>query len=126
MNNISINIYQLALVIISISLAIITIYNKIKYLCLKKASEMVARAESKTELTGEEKFALVYTWIEEDLPKIFKNTLFRSIVETIIEYVYKNSYDFMKKYVKRKTGEDIDVIINQIKEAAKDSGIDMK
>lgn len=120
------NIYQLALIIISIALAIITIYNRVKYLCLKKASEMVAKAESKTELSGEEKFALVYTWIEQDLPKIFKNSLFQSVIETIIEYVYNNSYDYMKKYVKRKTGEDIDSIISQIKSAAKDSGIDTK
>lgn len=115
------NVYQITMTVISIALIIITIYNRIKYLCLKKASEMVAKAEERTDLTGEQKFSLVIIWIEEDLPKIFKNALFRTLLSKIINYVYNNSFEYMKNYVKRKTGQDISQIIDQVQSAINDS-----
>ena len=57
-------------------------------------------------LTGEEKFALVISWINKDLPKIFANSIFKTIVEKIVQYAYDNSFNYMKNYIKRKTGYD--------------------
>ena len=65
-------------------------------------------------LTGEEKFALVISWINKDLPKIFANSMFKTIIEKIVQYAYDNSFNYMKNYIKRKTGYDISSLIDQI------------
>jgi hypothetical protein len=108
--------YTILISIISITSLIWGIYNKIKFLCLKKASEMVAKAEENSQLSGEEKFSLVLLWINNDLPKIFKNSLFQTVVEKIINFAYNTSFEYMKKYIKRKTGKDISSIIDSFKE----------
>ena len=100
--------------IFSAILLIYAMYSDIKYVCLKKASEMIAKAEKEDELTGEEKLALVITWITDGLPSIFSNELFKGFIKYIINFVYNNSFDYMKNYVKRKTGKDISTIINEI------------
>lgn len=99
---------------LSIFLLIYAMYSDIRYTCLKKASEMIAKAEKEQELTGEEKLALVITWITKDLPSIFNNELIKVFIKYIINYVYDNSFNYMKNYVKRKTGKDISTIINEI------------
>jgi hypothetical protein len=104
--------------IISIILLIWSMYTNIKLLCLKKASEMVAKVEKKTDLSGEEKFALCILWINEDLPKLFRNSLFKSIISKLVDFVYNNSFNYMRNYIKRKTGYDINELIEQMKESA--------
>lgn len=98
----------------AIILLIISIYNRIKYLCLEKACEKIAAVEKMDNLSGEEKFALVISWINKDLPKIFANTFFKSILEKIVQFAYDNSFKYMKNYIKRKTGYDISSLIDQI------------
>lgn len=115
-----INDYGVIILIIAIVLLVWGIYNKIRFLCLEKASEMVARAEEHSELSGEEKFALCVLWIHEELPRVFRNSLVISIVEKLLEFVYKNSFEYMKKYVKRKTGYDITELIDKVKETVED------
>ena len=88
-----INDYSSLFILTTIIALIWGFYNKIKFKCLEKASEMVATVEKRTDLSGKEKFALCILWINEDLPKIFKNTLFKSIIENLIEYAYNTSYD---------------------------------
>lgn len=107
--------YNVFIAIIGLILLIWGIYNRIKFLCLKKASEMVSKAEGHSELTGQEKLALCIVWIEEELPSIFRNTMVKSLLSKLINYVYNNSFDFMKKYIKRKTGYDIGLLIDQLK-----------
>lgn len=102
---------------ICILLLIWGIYSKIKFLCLAKASEMVAKVEKQTELSGEEKFALCVLWINEDLPGIFRNNLFKSIISKLIDFAYNTSFDYMRNYIKRKTGYDIGELIEQVKES---------
>jgi hypothetical protein len=114
------DIYSIAVTIITIMSIIVAIYNKVKFVCLQKASEMVASAEGETELKGSEKFALVVTWINSDLPKLFKNTLFQTILKNLIQFAYNNSYTYAKKYIKNKTGLDISTIIEQIKEESEE------
>ena len=108
--------YSILLAIITGSSIMYCMYSKIKYECLLKASKMVAEAEGRENLTGEEKFALVTLWINEELPIIFKNNIVRAIISALIQYAYNNSYDYMKNYIKRKTGKDIDEVVNVIKE----------
>lgn len=98
--------------IIIIIFFIFSMYSEIKFLCLKKACEKIAVAEAMSELTGEEKFALVTKWIVESLPLVFGNALFTNIIKKLIQYAYKNSFDYMKRYVKRKTGLDISELIS--------------
>lgn len=98
----------------AIILLIISIYNRIKYLCLEKACEKIAAVEKMDNLSGEEKFALVISWINKDLSKIFANTFFKSILEKIVQFAYDNSFKYMKNYIKRKTGYDISSLIDQI------------
>lgn len=116
-----INDYGLIVLILAIILLIWGIYNKIKFLCLEKASEMVAKAEEHSELSGEEKFALCVLWIHEELPKIFRNSIVISIIEKLLEFAYKNSFEYMKKYVKRKTGYDITELVEKIKDTVDDT-----
>lgn len=100
--------------ICSLILLIYAMYSDIKYSCLKKASEMIAKAEKREDLTGEEKLALVITWITDDLPSIFSNEICKGFIKYIINYVYNNSFEYMKNYIKRKTGKDISTIVNEI------------
>ena len=103
--------------VVCILLLIWAIYSRIKFLCLEKASEMVAKVEKQTELSGEEKFALCILWINEELPKIFHNTLFKSIISKLVDFVYNNSFDYMRNYIKRKTGYDLGELIDQVKKS---------
>ena len=106
--------YTVLITLFALILLISTAFNQIKYLCLKKACEKIAAVEKMDKLTGEEKFALVISWINKDLPKIFANSIFKTIVEKIVQYAYDNSFNYMKNYIKRKTGYDISSLIDQI------------
>lgn len=108
---ININLYDVIVTIITLILLIWGIYSRIKYLCLKKASDEIANVESIKNLTNQQRFALVVTWIDKDLPKIFKNSLTRAIVEKLVQFAYNNAYDYARKYISRKTGLDISSLI---------------
>ena len=108
------NNYNVFITLLALILLIWGVYQRIKFLCLEKASEMVAKAESYKELSGEEKFAIVLNWINEDLPKVFANSVFKSILEKLVQFAYKTSFSYMKNYVKRKTGKDISDIVDTI------------
>lgn len=110
------NDYNVFITLLTLILLIWGIYQRIKFLCLEKASEMVAKAESYKELSGEEKFAIVLNWINEDLPKVFANSVFRSVLEKLVQFAYKTSFSYMKNYVKRKTGKDISDIVDTIQD----------
>ena len=73
--------YTVLITLFALILLISAAFNQIKYLCLKKACEKIAAVEKMDKLTGEEKFALVISWINKDLPKIFANSIFKTIVE---------------------------------------------
>ena len=81
-----------------------------------KASKMVAEAEGREDLTGEEKFALVTIWIEGELPRIFKSNMVKGVIGVLIEYAYNNSFQYMKNYIKRKTGKDVDEVVSVVKD----------
>lgn len=115
--------YSILVTIIAIFLFIWGMYSKIKYLCLKKASEKVAEIENLEDISGEEKFALVVKWIDDELPRIFRNSLFKSIIQSIVQFAYDNSFAYMKRYVKRKTGRDISIIVDGLKSSG-DATID--
>ena len=108
---ININIYDVIVTIITLILLIWSIYSRIRYLCLKKASEEIVKVESIKNLTNQQRFALVITWIDKDLPKIFKNSLVRAILEKLVQFAYNNAYDYARKYISRKTGLDISSLI---------------
>ena len=108
---ININIYDVIVTIITLILLIWSIYSRIKYLCLKKASDEIANVEGIKNLTNQQRFALVVTWIDKDLPKIFRNSLARAIIEKLVQFAYNNAYDYARKYISRKTGLDISSLI---------------
>lgn len=114
-------IYTVSITIIAFIFIFKSMYNKIKYLCLEKASEKIACVEKLTELTGEEKFALVLCWINIDLPKIFNNVAMQTIIEKIVNSAYNNAFKYAQNYIKRKTGYDISEIIETIKSANEDA-----
>lgn len=118
--------YDIIILLVALLLLIWGIYNKIKFLCLEKASEMVAQAEEHSELSGQEKFALVVLWINDCLPAFFRNNLVQIIIKKLIEFAYDTSFKFMQKYVKRKTGKDISQIISVIKSEIEESQEDKK
>ena len=108
--------YSVLISIVAVSSVVYCMYSKIKYSCLMKASKMVAEAEGREDLTGEEKFALVTIWIEDELPKIFKSNMVKEIIGVLIEYAYNNSFQYMKNYIKRKTGKDVDEVVSVVKD----------
>lgn len=108
---ININLYDVIVTMITLILLIWGIYSRIRYLCLKKAYEEIAKVESIKNLTNQQRFALVVTWIDKDLPNIFKNSLVRAILEKLVQFAYNNAYDYARKYIKRKTGLDISSLI---------------
>ena len=118
--------YSKIATLLIIILVIYGFYQKIKFSCLYKASEMVAKVESNKELTGKEKFATVVLWINEELPKVFKSSVFQNILQKLIEYAYSTSKDYMEEYVKRTTGESISTIIQKSKEEDNKSSTDNK
>ena len=114
------DIYIVAITLISLFFIFKAMYNKIKYICLEKASEKIASVEKLTELTGEEKFALVLCWINTDLPKIFNNAAMQTLIEKIINLAYNNSFKYAQNYIKRKTGHDISELLETIKSVSED------
>ena len=114
------DIYIVAITLISLFFIFKSMYNKIKYICLEKASEKIASVEKLTELTGEEKFALVLCWINTDLPKIFNNAAMQTLIEKIINLAYNNSFKYAQNYIKRKTGHDISELLETIKSISED------
>lgn len=113
--------YDIITTLIAIIALIWGIYSNIKFTCLKKASEMVASVEKNVELTGEQKFALCIFWLNEELPKVFKNSFFQATLEKIVQFAYDTSFTFAQKYIKRKTGYDISEIVNSLKELVKEN-----
>lgn len=112
--------YNVFITLLALILLIWGVYQKIKFLCLEKASEMVAKAESYKELSGAEKFAIVLNWINEDLPKVFANSAFQAILKKLVQFAYNTSFTYMKNYIKRKTGQDVSEIIDTLKETLDD------
>ena len=111
------DIYTVVVTFIALFFIFKAMYNKIKYICLEKATEKIASVEELKDLTGEEKFALVLCWINYDLPKIFNNVTVQTIIENIINLAYNNAFKYAQNYIKRKTGYDISELINMIKNA---------
>lgn len=111
------DIYTVVVTIICCIFIFRAMYNKIKYICLEKATEKIAAVEELKELTGEEKFALVLCWINSDLPKVFNNAAMQTIMEKIINLAYNNAFKYAQNYIKRKTGYDIQELIDMIKSA---------
>ena len=107
--------YDVLATVVAVFFIIYSIYNRIKYLCLEKAAEMVAKVEGNKDLSGEEKFSLCIIWIGEALPKIFKNSIFKTLLEKIVQYAYDNSFQYATNYIDRKLGVDINTAANIIK-----------
>lgn len=112
--------YNILITIITIGLLIYSMYSKIKYYCLQEAITKVANIERLTDLSGEEKFAIVVTWINDELPKIFKNSLINNIIKTLVQAAYDNCFKYAKNYIKRKTGYDISEIVSEIQNKEND------
>ena len=110
------DLYTIIVTFIALFFVFRSMYNKIKYVCLEKATEKIASVEELEELSGEEKFALVLSWINTDLPKIFNNAAMQNILENIVDFAYNSAFKYAKNYIKRKTGYDLSELINRAKE----------
>ena len=120
------NTYSTLLTIITIAMIVFSMYNRIKYLCLEKAAEIVAEIEQNKDLTGSEKFAQVVLWINEDLPKIFRNKVINTLIEKLVQFAYDNSKEYAKNYVKRKTGYDISTLLGNLNNQDSNDSDNMK
>ena len=118
------DIYTVIVTLIALFFILKAMYSNIKFICLKKASEKIAAVEKLEDLTGEEKFALVLSWINTDLPNIFNNATSQTIIEKLINFAYNNAFKYAQNYIKRKTGYDIQELVDMIKETNKDMKIE--
>lgn len=114
--SIKIDPLHVILIITTIVGLIRVMYDKVQYKCLLKASEMVARCEGYEDLTGEEKFTLCVKWLSESLPKVFRKALGEEAIGAIVQYVYDMAYQYMTRYIRRKTGLNVSALENAIKE----------
>ena len=106
--------YKTLITLLSIVLAVIIMYEKIKFACLEIAAAKVAEVEGMENLTGKQKFALVILWINQSLPLIFRNKLFQALLKKLVQYAYEKSSDYAKNYIKRKTGYDIGGVLENL------------
>ena len=111
------DIYTVIVTLVALFFILRAMYNNIKFICLKKASEKIASVEELADLTGDEKFALVLSWINSDLPKIFNNAAAQTIIEKLVNFAYNNAFKYAQNYIQRKTGYDISELVNMIKKA---------
>lgn len=107
--------YNIFITLLALILLIWGTFNDIRFKCLSLASQKVAEAEGHSELTGSQKFSLCLLWINEELPTIFNNLLVTTIIKKMINLAYNTSFDYMNKYIKRKTGIDASELIEKIK-----------
>ena len=113
------DIYTVIVTLVALFFILRAMYNNIKFICLKKASEKIASVEELADLTGDEKFALVLSWINSDLPKIFNNAAAQTIIEKLVNFAYNNAFKYAQNYIKRKTGYDIKELVDMIKDSNK-------
>lgn len=109
---------QIITLLLLIYFVLLSLYNDIRYRCLQKAVEFVSEIEENNNLSGIEKFNTVVTWIREELPFIFSREWMVKIIRAFVQYSYINSKSFTDNYIKRKTGMDIDKLLNEIKKAS--------
>ena len=62
----------------------------------------MAEAEDMSNLSGEQKFALVVLWINESLPGIFRNALVKSIIKKTVQFIYVYFKKYAASYITRK------------------------
>lgn len=96
--------------ILILILVIVSMYNKIKYDCMKKAAEYMVSIECQ-DFSGREKIKMVDKWINSKLPGIFNNSLINNLIDRIVKYIYTKGFSYMEEYIKRKTGLDLDTIL---------------
>ena len=113
------DIYTVIVTLVALFFILKAMYNNIKFICLKKASEKIASVEELVDLTGDEKFALVLSWINSDLPKIFNNAAAQTIIEKLVNFAYNNAFKYAQNYIKRKKGYDIQELVDMIKDGNK-------
>ena len=65
-------------------------------------------------------------WIDEELPAVFRNSVVYTLIESLVDLAYRNAKKYMSNYVKRKTGYDIDEIIEMLNKMDKDKLPDSK
>lgn len=106
--------------IVIIILAIISIYNKLKYQCLEKVSNFVAEVEKNTELSGEQKFEMCKLWLSNEV-KVTNSSILTKFVEKIIQYAYDTSKNYAINYIARKANVDVskvNEVISELKQVA--------
>ncbi len=98
------NYGNIVLIVFSVIISLIAVYNKIKSNFVKCISGFIKDAEKDTSLTNPEKMEMVILWIKQVIPKLF-HILFN---DKVLEEMAQNIYDDMKKYkdtyIKNKTG----------------------
>lgn len=111
MLNIEINLLDIVLIICTILSLLYSIFVRIQYLCLKRASEFIASVEEDENLSGKDKFNKVNKWINDELPILFKSETFNILIEKAIQFAYDNAVRYMKNYIKRKTGYSVSRVV---------------
>ena len=97
--------------IILLIITIIAIFKAIQYAIKSNLIEQVAKyikdAEGHSELSGEEKMALVVGWMRDFIPRAFKVVFSDEVLKQIAQNIFNDMKKYANKYVHNQTGGNI-------------------
>lgn len=98
------NYGNMVLIVFSVIVSLIAVYNKIKSNFVKCISGFIKDAEKDTSLTNPEKMEMVVLWIKQVIPKLFHILFNDKVLEDMAQNIYEDMKKYKDTYIKNKTG----------------------
>lgn len=98
------NYGNIILIVFSVIVSLIAVYNKIKSNFVKCISGFIKDAEKDTSLTNPEKMEMVILWIKQVIPKLFHILFNDKVLEEMAQNIYEDMKKYKDTYIKNKTG----------------------
>lgn len=109
------------LLLISVAVSILAVYNRIKSNFINKITKFISDAEGEVELSGSEKMELVISWVKDIIPRLFKVIFTDKILKDIAENIFKDMRSYSDKYIHNMTGMEKTKVIEVVKAITDDS-----
>ena len=108
------------LVLISVIISILAIYNKLKGNMISMIAKFISLAEENTDLSGSEKMDLVLSWLKDITPRLFRVIFNENTWNQIVQNIYDDMKKYKDNYIRNKTGMNTKEVINVITEILDD------
>lgn len=100
---------NIILTIISIAIALLAVYTKVKSNIIEAIIKFIKEAETK-ELSGAEKMQLVISWIKDVTPRLFQLIFTDAILKEIAQNIYNDMKEYRDNYIR----SNKDALLKQI------------